>query len=136
MQRSVLHLQIDFNNFLAVIPATAGIGHEDRLEKSEEGNCYQVADKEIRIEERKSQRHEENDDEDVNHSFLRVLCTNLNDFFGVFNRSFFFVQIDVLFDKHNRLISAGRDRLGGSAGKPVNDRATHNQAKDNFRLNQ
>ena len=51
MQRSVFHLQIDFNNLLAVIPATAGIGHEDRLEEAEEGDTDQVADEEVGVEE-------------------------------------------------------------------------------------
>ncbi len=123
MQRSVFHLEINFNNLLAVIPATAGIGHEDRLEETEEGNTDQITDKEVGVKEGQRQTHKENDDEDVDHTLLRVLGTNLNDFLAVFNRCFFFIQFDVLLNEHNRLIRTGGNRLNGSAGKPVNDRS-------------
>ena len=136
MQRSVFHLQINFNNLLAVIPATAGIGHEDRLVQTEEGDTNQITDKEVGVEERQRQTHKEDDNEDIDHSLLSILGTNLDDFFTVFNRSFFFIQLDVLFNKHNGLIGACGYGLNGSAGKPVNYRAAHNQAQNYIRLNQ
>ncbi len=134
MQRSVLHLQINFDDLLAVIPATAGIGHEDRLEEAEEGDADQIADEEVGVEEGQRQSHEEDDDEDVDHPLLGVVGTNLDDFLAVFDRGFFLIQFDVLLDEHNGLIGAGDNGLDRSAGKPVNDAAAHEQAQDDFRL--
>ena len=37
-------------------------------------------------------------------------------------------------DVNHRAIGAGDDGLAGSAGEPVNDRAAHDQAQDDFRL--
>src|SRR5664280_902755 len=93
MQRSVFHLQIDFNNLLAVIPATAGIGHEDCLVQTEEGNTNQITDEEVGVKEGQCQTHEEDHNEDVDHTLLSILGTNLDDFFTVFNRSFFFIPV-------------------------------------------
>ncbi len=136
MQRSVFHLQIDFNNLFAVIPATAGIGHEDCLIKTEEGDTDQITDKEVGVKECQRQTHKEDHDEDVDHTLLSILGTNLNDFLGVFNRCFFFIQIDILLNKHNGLIGTGGNCLYGSARKPVNDCAAHQQAQNDLRLNQ
>ena len=104
MQRSVFHLQIDFNNLLAVIPATAGIGHEDRLIQTEESDTDQITDEEVGVKEGQRQTHEEDHDEDIDHTLLSILGTNLNNFLGIFNRCFFFIQIDILLNKHNGLI--------------------------------
>src|ERR1043166_8743330 len=42
--------QIHFDDFLGVVPRAAGVGHEDGLKQSEEGDADQVADEEIRVE--------------------------------------------------------------------------------------
>lgn len=118
MQRSILHLEVNFNNLLAVIPATAGIGPEHRLEQTEEGDTEQITNEEVGVKEGERQTHEEDHDENIDHTLLCILGADLDDFLGVFNRSFLLVQFDVLLDVHNGLIRAGDNCLYGSAGKP------------------
>ena len=81
----VLLLQIDFDDLLGVIPATAGIGHEDSLEEAEEGDSDEVADEEVGVDEGQGQGHEEDDDEDVDHPLLGINGTDLDDFLTVLN---------------------------------------------------
>ena len=44
------------------------------------------------------------------------------------------VELHVLLDVDHRAIGAGDDRLAGSAGEPVDHRAAHDQAEDDFGL--
>ena len=88
MQRRALLLQLDLDHFLGVVPRAAGVGHEDRLEQTEERDRDQVADEEVRLEEGKPQRGEKHRQEDVEHPLLRVLRADLDDFLAVRDRAF------------------------------------------------
>ena len=52
VERRALLLQLDLDDLLGVVPGAAGVGHEDRLEEAEERDRDQVADEEVRLEER------------------------------------------------------------------------------------
>jgi len=91
MKGRALFFKVNLDNLLSVVPGTTGVGKKDGLEKTEKGNRNEVPDKEIRVEEREGQSEEKNDDEDVDHPFLRVLCANLNNFFTVLYRCLRFV---------------------------------------------
>ncbi len=137
MQRSAFHLQLNFHNFLGIVPGAAGVRHEDGLVETEDRNGNQVADKEKRLNKGKSQRGEEHSQEDIEHALLRVLGADLHDFLAVFNRRFLHaLKLDVLFDELHRAVSSGGYRLHGSAGKPINDGAAGDQAKNKWRMQQ
>ena len=95
-----------------------------------------VANEEIRVEERQRQCHAEDDDEDVPHALLRIDGADADDFLAVLFRGRLGVEFYVLLDINHRAIRAGDDRLGGRAGEPVNHRAAHEEAEDDFRLHE
>jgi hypothetical protein len=102
--------------------------------KSEERDADQVADEEVRIEERQGEREAEHHDEDVPHALLRVLGADAHHFLAVLVRRRRGVELHVLLDVHHRAIGAGHDRLAGRAGEPVDHRAAHDQAQDDLGL--
>ncbi len=132
----VLLFQVDLDDLLRIVPCAAGVGHEDRLEETEEGDADQVADEEVGVEERQGQGHEEDDDEDVDHALLRILGADLHDFLAVLDGSRLAVELDVLLDVDDRPVGAGDDGLGGRAGEPVDHRAAHEEAEDDLRLHE
>ena len=136
MERGVFLLQIDFDDLLGVIPATAGIGHEDSLEETEEGDPDEVADEEVGIDEGQGQGHEEDDDEDVDHPLLGVNGTDLDDFLTVFYRCFRLVEIDIFLNVNDGPVGARYNGLDRGAGEPVDHAAAHEEAEDNFRLDE
>src|SRR5262249_29803505 len=76
-------LQLDFDDFLSVVPRAAGVGHKDRLVQTENGDGNEIADEEKWFKESKGQRREEHGDEDVDHAFLRVERADFDDFLAV-----------------------------------------------------
>src|SRR5262249_7852272 len=112
------------------------IRHEDRLVETEEGNRYQVSNKEIRIEERQSQRQAENGNEDVEHPFLRIDGANLYHFLAILDRSSLGTEIHVFFDVNYGAIRAGHHRLAGCSREPVDYRAAHQKPQHDFGLDQ
>ena len=86
VQRRALRLQLDLDDLLRVVPRAAGVGHEDRLVQPEQRDRNQVADEEVRLEERERQRREEHRQEDVEHPLLRVLRADLDDLLAVLDR--------------------------------------------------
>jgi len=55
MQRGPFLFQLDFYDFLGVVPGASGIGHEDGLIKAGNGDGQEIADEKEWIEEGKSQ---------------------------------------------------------------------------------
>ena len=74
-------------SFLALIPCAAGIGHEDGLVQTEDGDADEVANEEIVVQAGESQGGEEDAEEDVEHPLLGVLRADLDDFFRVFTEA-------------------------------------------------
>src|SRR5205085_8000745 len=130
-------LHLDFHDLLGIVPGAAGIGHKDRLIETEDGDGNQIADEEVGFEEGKGECGEKYSQEDVEHAPLRVAGANFYDLLAVCNRSLFHsFQADVFLDELHRPISAGSDRLHGSAGKPIDNRAAANQAQHKGRVQQ
>src|SRR5665647_2236609 len=73
MQRGALGMQIDLDDLLRVVPRAARIGHEDGLIQPEDGDRDEVADEEVRLDERERQSREEHADEHVDHALLLSL---------------------------------------------------------------
>ena len=78
----------------------------------------------------------EDDDEDVAHAFLRIDGADVDDFLAVVDRRGVPVELDVFLDVDDRAIGAGDDGLRARAGEPVNHRAAHEQAEDDFGLHE
>src|SRR6267143_2723948 len=130
-----LLLEFDFNDFLGVVPGTAGVGHEDGLVQAEDGDGEEIADEEKRFDEGEGQRGEEHRDENVEHALLRVLGANLDDLFTVSDaggRSS--VELDVGLDEFDGAVSAGGHGLRARAGEPVNHGAASDEAEDKRRM--
>ncbi len=86
VQVRALLLHFGFHDLLGVVPGRAGIGHENRLIETEHRNRDQVANKEERLDKRKSEGSEKDGEEDVEHPLLRVLGADLNHFLAVGKR--------------------------------------------------
>src|SRR5579859_5654273 len=136
MKRGAFLFQVHFHNLFSVVPGAAGIGHENGLEQAEERDTHEVADEEIGVEERQGEREGKNDDEDVNHAFLRINGADFDDPFTVGDRGLGLVEVEMFLDEHDATIGAGDDRLGAGAGEPVDHRAAHQQAENDFRTHQ
>ena len=136
VQRGVLLLQVHLDDLLGVIPAAAGIGHENRLEEAEEGDGDEITDEEVGVEEGEPQGHEEDHDEDVDHPLLGIDRTDLDDLLAVLDGGFILVQFDMILDVDDRLIGTRHDGLDGGAGEPVDHAAAHEQAQDDLRLDE
>ena len=134
MEISALLAEIHLDYFLGVVPGAARIGHENSLEQPEECDPNQIADEEIRIKERQGQREAEDHDEDVPHPFLGIFSADAHHLFAVLVRRRLGVEPHIFLDINHRAIRAGHHRLARRPREPVNHRATHDQAKDNFRL--
>ena len=62
---------------------------------------------------------------------MRVLGADRHHFLAVFHRRLHHpIQLDVGLDEFHRAVGSGRHRLRGSAGKPVNHRATSDQSEE------
>ena len=130
-------LQLDFDDFLGVVPCAAGVGHEDGLVEAEDGDGDQVADEEEGLDEGEGQRGEEDGDEDVEHAFLRVLGADLDDFLAVGDAGCCdAVELDVGLDEFDGAVGAGGDGLRRGAGEPVDHGAAGDQAEDERRVEQ
>src|SRR5260370_3603191 len=137
MQRSALGPQFGFHDFLRVIPCTAGIGHEDGLVQTEQGDGDEVAYEEEGFEERERKGCEEYHQEDVEHAFLGILGADFDHLLGIFDGSLLFgIELDVLLDEFHRAVGAGGDGLGAGAGEPVDDGAACNEAEQEGRVHQ
>ena len=135
VQRRALLLQIDFDDLLRVVPCAAGVGHENRLVQAEDRDRDQVADEQERLHEREGEGGEEDGEKDVEHALLRVLGADFDDLLRVGDRGLFYsFQFDVRLDELDRAVSAGGDRLRGSAGEPVDHRAARDQAQQEGRV--
>ena len=140
MQRRALFLKIDLNNLFGIVPASTCIRHENSLEESEDCDRDQIADEERRGfgsrhrsgEERKGKRKAEYRYEDVDHSLLRILCADLDDFLGILGRGTQaggIIQLDILFDVLDGPVCARGDGLRGGTRKPVDNRATAQESQ-------
>src|SRR6185312_1214403 len=130
MQGRALLLELDFHDFLGVVPCAAGVSHEDGLIEAEDCDGDQIADEEERLHKSKSQRSEEHSQEDVEHTFLRVLGADFDHFLAVFDGGFLYaLKLDVGLDEFHCAICARGDSLRGSAGEPVNNCAAGDQTE-------
>ena len=130
-------MQIDFNHFLGIVPGTAGICHIQSLKQTKDRYRNQIAGKQRCIKAGKGNRKREDDDENVQHAFLRINRADFDHALGILNRRCLVgIQLDVLLNVVDRAISTGRNRLHRSAREPVNDRAAQNQAEQNIRIQQ
>jgi len=131
MKRSPFLLHFDLDDFLGVVPSTAGVSHEDGLIEAEDGNGEKIADEKERLNEGESKRGEEHGDENIEHALLRVLGADLDNFFAVSDagrgRA---VELDIGFDEFDRAVSAGGDGLRGCAGEPVDHGAAGDEAEN------
>ncbi len=85
----------------------------------------------------KARVSEEDGEEDVEHALLRVLGADFHHLLAVGDRGLLRAfQLDVGLDELDRAISAGGDRLRGSAGEPVDHRAAADQAEQEGRVQQ
>src|SRR5208283_1433583 len=121
VQRRVLLLQVHLDDLLRVVPCAAGVSHKDGLKKAEKGDSDQVADEKVRVEKGKGEGKEKDHHEDVDHAFLRVLGTDLDDLLAVLDGGCLSVELDVVLDIDDRSVGPGDDGLGGSAREPVYD---------------
>src|SRR5581483_5177951 len=94
----------------------------------------EIADEEVRIEERQREGEAEDHDEDVPHAFLRVFGADADDFLAVLVGRGGGIEVHIVLDVNHGAIGAGYDRLGRSAGEPIDDAAAHDQPEDHFRL--
>ena len=78
MKRGSFLLQLDFDDLFRVVPGAAGIGHEDRLEQTEERDRHQIADEVVRLDEGEGERRKKYRQEDVEHSLLCVFGADLD----------------------------------------------------------
>ena len=154
MQRSAFLLHIYLDHLFGIIPAAAGISHENRLEQAKHGDRDQVSNEQSycfctsfwRCQAGKGHGKRKEGDKDVKHPVLRVLGADPHHFFGIFDRSLLtgiLIQLDILLDILYRSVSPGSHRLNGSAGEPVDyrapadksdDRVGIEQSQDGFRL--
>ena len=104
--------------------------------EAEEGDGHQVADEEVGVEEGECEGHEEDNDEDVQHTLLRVLGTDLYDFLAVLDGCLFFVELDVFLDEDNGPVGARCNGLCRCAGEPVDNGATHEKTEDDLGLDE
>ena len=75
--------------------------------------------------------------ENIHHALLRVLGADLHHLLAVCHRRLrraVAVELDVCLDELHRAIGAGRHRLRGSAGEPVNNGAAGNQPEHEGRV--
>ncbi len=130
MQRSAFLLELDLDDLFCVVPCPAGIGHEDGLIETKDGDRNQVADEEERFNKRECQRGEKHSQEDIEHTLLRVLGADFHHLLAVFDRRFHHAfQLDVGLDEFHRAIRTCGYGLRGSAGEPVDDRAACYQSE-------
>ena len=135
VQGRALLLELHLDDLLGVVPGAAGVGHEHRLVETEQRDRDQVADEEVRLQEREGQRGEEHGQEDVEHALLRVLRADLHDLLAVGHRGLGrALQPDVGLDELHRTVGAGRDGLDGGAREPVDDRAAGDEAEQEGRV--
>ncbi len=136
MEGCILHLEIDLDDLLGVIPATAGIGHEDSLEEPEERDPDQIADEEVGIEEGQTQGHEEDDDEDVDHPLLGIDRTDPDDFLAVLDGGLRLVEVDIVLDVDDGPVGTRNNGLDRGAGEPVDHATAHEETEDDLRLDE
>src|SRR5215471_15048054 len=130
MEFRSLGFQFRLDDLLRVVPGASGIRHKDRLIKAEKGNRDQISNEEVRFKESETERREENSQEDVEHSLLRILRADFDDLFRIADRSFGRAfQLDVGLDKFHSAISTSADCLRGRTGKPIDDGTAGNQTK-------
>src|SRR5262249_41110014 len=104
---------------------------------TENGDGDQVADEKERFDEGEGQGREEDRQEDIQHAALGILRANLHHLFAVGNRRLLdSLQPNVALDELDRAIGSRSYGLGGSAGKPVNDGASGDQAENKRRIQQ
>src|SRR6266576_3331168 len=65
VERRAFLLQLGLDDLLGVVPSAARVGHEDGLVETEQRDRDQVADEEVRLEERERERCEKDGQEDV-----------------------------------------------------------------------
>ena len=136
VKRRALFLQVDFNDLLRVVPCAAGVCHVDGLEEAEAGDGNQIRHKEVGVQQREGERHEQDRDKDVPHALLRILGADLHNRLGILDIGFGLVQVHVLLDKLDRPVRTGGHRLHGGAGKPEDHRAAADQAENDRRVGQ
>src|SRR5882762_542589 len=135
VERRALLLHFNFNDFLGVVPGSAGVGHEDGLIEAEDGDGEKIADEEEGFDEGESKRGEEHGNEDVEHALLRVFGANLDDLFAIGDAGgSSSVQLDIGFNEFDRAVSAGSYGLRARAGEPVNHGTAGDQAKNERRV--
>src|SRR4029079_3016296 len=116
---------------------TAGVGHEDGLVQTEQCDGNEIADEEVRLDERACERREEPGQEDVEHSLLRVLGADLDDLLRVCHRcGSCALEVHVRLDELDCAICTGRHGLGGCADEPVNDSSPGYEPKQERRMEQ
>ena len=137
MQGRAFLLKFGFDDLLGVIPRGSSIGHEDCLVETEDRNRNQIANKKERFHKGKGQGPEEDGEEDVEHSLLRVLGADLNHFLAVSNGGLLrALQFDVGLDELDRAIGARGNGLRGCACEPVDHCATGYQSQKEWSVQQ
>ena len=136
VQRRALLLQLDLDDLLRVVPGAAGVGHEDRLVQPEERDRDQVADEEVRLEERRRPACEKNTVRKMLNMPFCAYCVQISTTFLLSSTEAFVdaFELDVRLDELDRAVGAGRHRLGRRAGEPVDHRAAGDQAEQERRV--
>src|SRR5664280_2184739 len=136
VKRRALLLQLHLDELLRVVPRAPRVRHEDRLVEAEHGDRDEVADEKERLEARERERGEEDDQEDVEHAFLRVLRADGDDRLAVLDGSLLDggVELDGLLDELYSAVGARRDRLRGGAREPIDDRAARDEPEEEGRM--
>ena len=129
MQFGAFHVQIDFHDFLCIVPSPASVSHEYSLVEAKNSDRNQVADEKERLDKRERQCGKEHRQKDKQHALLGVLRANLDDraavlFGGAFVAG---IEVNILFDKRHSSVCPGRYRLDRGPREPVNDGAPGNQ---------
>src|SRR6185312_4068468 len=93
------------------------------------------ADKKERLYEGECQGGKKYRQKDIEHSLLRVLGADFNDFLAICYRSLHHaLKLDIGFDEFDGPICARGHRLSGGAGKPVDHGTASDQAKHERRV--
>src|ERR1017187_2476077 len=130
MQRGAFGAKFGLDHLLGVVPGAAGIGHEEGLVQTEQGDGDQIADEEVRFEEGERKGGEEDHQEDVQHALLRILRADGHHLLGIGHGSLLGAfEPDVLLDELDGAVRVGGDGLGASAGEPIDHRAAGDDAQ-------
>ena len=137
MQVRSLGVHFGLHDLLRIVPRATGVGHENGLVKTDDGQRNQVTDEEEGFDEGAGQGAEKHRHEDVEHAFLRVDGADLDDLLAVLLRRLdHLIEPDVRADELDRTVGTGRHGLCAGAREPEDGCPAGDQAEQERRMQQ